>query len=293
MPQHQVQPKAEIETIAIDAAITLRRMIVRHPEPKGTVLLLHGFPETLFAFKDIAIALGTEHEVHAFDWPGYGLSSRPAVEAFSYAPADYARILKAYIDRSGIDRATLTIYATDISGLPTLLAALDEPGIARSIIVGDFAPFNRPEHMWENLQALKAEPAASQVRAFMNANRDEILANTFWRGLPADAYYEIAQEFRDDAAIGWDQDTMTSVDAFYHYYGHFSAAQDEFEANLAKLTTPVRILWGADDLYTRQGMGAELAERLGAPLTLLPGSGHYVHLQAPERVIEAIRATFR
>ncbi len=45
----------------------LRRMVVRNPRPKGTVLFLHGFPETLYAWKDISLALADDYEVHAFD----------------------------------------------------------------------------------------------------------------------------------------------------------------------------------------------------------------------------------
>jgi hypothetical protein len=36
---------------------------------------------------------------------------------------------------------------------------------------------------------------------------------------------------------------MTSVDAFYHYYSNFTRDQDYFEANLAKLRTPVTVVW--------------------------------------------------
>jgi pimeloyl-ACP methyl ester carboxylesterase len=292
MSQQDFQPTAEVGELTVDTDITLRRMVVSHPEPKGTVLLLHGFPETLYAFKDLALELGASYEVHAFDWPGYGLSSRPPVARFPYAPGDYARILRAYVDRAGINRSTLTIYATDISGLPALIAALDEPTIARSIVVGDFAPFNRPEHMYASLQALKAEPSASQVRAFMNANRDEILANTYTRGLPEVARYEVSSEFRNDVARSWDHGGMTSVDAFYHYYSHFSAAQAHFEVNLTTVSTPIRVIWGTEDLYINKAMGVELAERLGVELTLLSDVGHYAHLQAPGQVIEEIRATF-
>lgn len=45
------QPKANIDFLKIDADITLRRMVVHNPRPKGTVLFLHGFPETLYAGK--------------------------------------------------------------------------------------------------------------------------------------------------------------------------------------------------------------------------------------------------
>jgi pimeloyl-ACP methyl ester carboxylesterase len=293
MSQRARQPKVQIDTIAIDTDITLRRMVTHPAEPKGSVLLLHGFPETLYAWKDIALALADDYEVHAFDWPGFGLSWRPPVDRFSYAPRDYARVLKAYIDRAGIDRSKLAVYATDISALPVLLLALEEPDIAMSLIVGDFAPFNRPAYMWENLQALKSKPASDRVRAFMNANREEILANTFWRGLSKEAHYEVSREFRDDMARGWSHGEMTSVDAFYHYYSHFTRDQEYFESNLAKLTTPVTVVWGSEDLYIKKEMGIELADRIQASLKLISGIGHYPHLQAPNLAIDEIRASFR
>lgn len=293
MSQHIQQPKFEVGTIAIDADITLRRMTVRPAEPKGTVLLLHGFPETVYAWMDIALTLADDYEVHAFDWPGFGLSSRPPVDCFSYAPRDYARVLKDYLNRASIDRSTLTIYATDIGALPVLLLALEEPSIARSLVVGDFAPFNRPAYMWENLQALKSEPAAARVRGFMNANREEILANTFYRGLSKEAYYDVSREFRDDMARGWSHGDMTSVDAFYHYYSHFTRDQEFFESNLTKLATPVTVVWGSEDLYIKKEMGIELADRIQVSLKLLSGIGHYPHLQAPSQVIDEIRASFR
>lgn len=285
------QPR--IEFFEIDQDITLRRMILDNPEARGTVLLLHGFPETLFAWKGIAQALAADHEVHAIDWPGYGLSSRPAVDKFAYAPRDYARVLDAYIAQAGIDTAKLTIYATDIGALPALLLALEKPDIARRIIVGDFAPFDRPHLMYESLRALKSAATADPVRTHMNRNREEILANAFRRDLPIEAQFDVSREYRDDMARGWDHGGMTSADAFAHYYAHFTRDQDHFEANLARLKTPVKAIWGERDLYIDKAMGAEFAERAGAELAVLGGIGHYPHLQDPEGTIEEIRAASR
>ncbi|VIO73057.1 Haloalkane dehalogenase 2 [Bradyrhizobium ivorense] len=282
-----------IDFVEIDQDITLRRMVLRSANPKGAVLFLHGFPETLYAWKDVARALADEYEVHAFDWPGYGLSSRPTVDRFSYAPRDYAQILDRYIGKAGIDTSKLTIYATDIGALPTLLLAVERPNLARMIIVGDFAPFNRPQHMFASLQSLKEGPAMAQVRANMNANRDEILQNPFTRGLPAEAHFEIAREFKDDMAEGWTQGAMTSVDAFSRYYSHFTREQDHFESQLARLKTPLKIVWGEKDLYINKEMGVEFAERVRAKLTLLPGIGHFPHLQNPMLTIEEIRGALR
>jgi pimeloyl-ACP methyl ester carboxylesterase len=293
-PGHAAQERtADIGFLPIDQDITLRRMVVRSARPRGTVLLLHGFPETLYAWKDISLALADDYEVHAFDWPGYGLSSRPAADRFAYAPKDYARVLKGYIEKAGIDTSRLTIYATDIGALPALLLAQENPDIARTIIVGDFAPFNRPGYMYESLQSLKAGPSADQARAALNKNRDDVLENAFRRGLPKDAQFEVSREFKDDMARGWDHGAITTADAFAHYYAHFTRDQDHFESQLARLRTPVKVVWGEKDLYIRKDMGIELAERLRAEFTLLPGIGHYPHLQNPQHAIDEVRASFR
>ncbi len=286
------KPKADIGFIEIDKDITLRRMVVRNPNAKGTVLFLHGFPETLYAWKDISEALADDYEVHAFDWPGYGLSSRPAVDRFSYAPKDYARVLNDYIAKAGIDTSQLTIYATDIGSLPALMLAQEKPDIARTIIVGDFAPFNRPQYMYASLQSLKEASSRDQARAQLNRNRDDILENAFRRGLPKEAQFEVLQAFKDDMARGWGHGALTTADAFSHYYAHFTRDQEYFESQLARLKTPVKVVWGEKDLYIKTDMGIEFAQRIKTELKVLPGIGHYPHLQSPKHAIDEIRASF-
>lgn len=288
-----VEQRTEIGLIKVNPQITLRRLIVRNPEAKGVVLFLHGFPETLYAWEPVVRELGGDYEVHAFDWPGYGGSTRPAAANFSYSPQDYARVLAEYIAAAKIDRSRLTIYATDIGGLPALLAALKEPSLARRIIVGDFAPFNRPQYMHERLQRLKVPETADQARVSLNQTRDEVLANAFSRGMPAGTTFSVSAGYQADMLKGWDNGPLTSADAFYHYYANFTRDENYLEANLAKLRTPVTIVWGARDVYINPDMGREFATRAGTPFELLPGIGHYPHLQSPETVVAEVRASFR
>ncbi|MDI9240162.1 alpha/beta hydrolase [Lysobacter sp. LF1] len=284
---------AETGFVRIDDDITLRRLVVRNAQAKGAVLFLHGFPETILSFKDIAISLGDDFEVHTFDWPGYGESSRPAPDRFAYAPTDYARVLKAYIEHERLDTSKLTIYATDIGALPALLLALDEPGIARRIIVGDFAPFDRPQYMYESLRNLKTPAAAEPTRAAMNATSAEILANVHRRDLPPELQYDLPPELAADMARNWNRDGMTTADAFFHYYGHFTRDQQFFEANVERLGTPVRVIWGERDLYIRPDMGVEFAKKAGVEIDVLPGIGHFPHLQDPQRTVREVRASMR
>ena len=290
--QKESVPNVDVGFIYIDDDVELRRMVVRSSRPAGVVLFLHGFPETLTVWKDIALTLGRDFEVHAFDWPGYGLSARPPIDRFSYAPRDYANVLKAYILKSGIDTSKLVIYATDIGALPALILALDDPGIAKTIVVGDFAPFDRPQYMYPSLQSLKSKPGSEATHAYMNKTRDEILANAFKRGLPESEQFEVSQELKDDMSRGWDYGGTTSADAFYHYYSHFTRDQNYFESNLSRLKTPVKVLWGEADIYIKPDMGVEFAKRTNTELRVLPGVGHYPHLQRPAETVEEVRALF-
>lgn len=282
----------EIGYVEIDRDISVRRMVVHSPRPKGVILLLHGFPETLYAWNGVTDELGGEYEVHAFDWPGFGLSSRPSSATFSYSPRDYARVLRQYIAKAGIDRSRLTIYATDIGALPALLAALDEPGIARTIIVGDFAPFDRPHYMQERLQALKSPETREQVRAQFNATRDEIIENAWRRGFNPEEQFEISAAFKADMTAAWNHGSLSTADAFARYYAQFTRDQNYFEANLGKLKTPVKIVWGARDVYIDKAMGVEFAARADSKISILPGIGHYPHLQNPSQTAAEIRSAF-
>ena len=97
----QEEQKADIGFLEIGKDITLRRMVVHNPRRKGTVLFLTWFSRDPVRLEGHFPALADDFEVHAFDWPGYGLSSRPTVDRFSYAPKDYAHVLNEYIGKAG------------------------------------------------------------------------------------------------------------------------------------------------------------------------------------------------
>ena len=85
---------------------------------------------------------------------------------------------------------------------------------------------------------------------------------------------------------------MTSADAFYHYYSHFTRDQNYFESNLNRLKTPVTVIWGEKDFYIDKEMGVEFANKAKTEIIVLSGIGHYPHLQSPQGTIDEIRASF-
>jgi pimeloyl-ACP methyl ester carboxylesterase len=276
--------------IEVTPGVFLRQFVSGEGRDKPKVLLLHGFPETALAWQGVAQRLVPTHEVHAFDWPGYGRSSRPAAERFEYSPRGYADVLRGYIRKTGIGGQHLTIYATDIGALPVLLAAIEEPDIAGRIIVGDFAPFDRPQFMAERLQRLKSPETAEPARIEYNSARDEVLHNAFRRGIGIKEQFALHADFARDMREGWANGPLTSADAFALYYAHFTRDQIGFEAAIHKLRTPVEVIWGAQDIYIDPAMGVEFARRANVPFRMMPRIGHYPHLQQPDLVAREIAA---
>ena len=93
----------------------------------------------------------------------------------------------------------------------------------------------------------------------MNKNRDEILENAYRRGLPKEEQFEFLARAQGRHASRLEPGRHDSADAFYHYYSHFTRDQDYLEANLARLKTPVKVVWGEKDFYIKKEMGIEFA----------------------------------
>ena len=55
-----------------------------------TVLLLHGFPSSSHMFRDLIPDLAAQYHVIAPDYPGFGQSSAPSVDGFTYTFANLA-----------------------------------------------------------------------------------------------------------------------------------------------------------------------------------------------------------
>jgi pimeloyl-ACP methyl ester carboxylesterase len=66
----------------------------------------------------------------------------------------------------------------------------------------------------------------------------------------------------------------------------------DLRGGLAHIAVPAAVLVGTRDLLTPPRLGRQLAAGIpDAQLTVLPGAGHMLPLEAPDRIVEAVRAT--
>jgi pimeloyl-ACP methyl ester carboxylesterase len=67
------------------------------PRNTPTILLLHGFPTSSHMFRNLIMRLSDKFHLVAPDYPGYGNSSAPAVDAFDYSFDHIAQIMEKFI----------------------------------------------------------------------------------------------------------------------------------------------------------------------------------------------------
>ncbi|MDH3582476.1 MAG: alpha/beta hydrolase [Hyphomicrobiales bacterium] len=114
-------PASAQTAIAADAAITDTRY--RTLEVNGvdiayreagdarrpTIVLLHGFPTSSHMFRELIPVLAKRYHVVAPDYPGYGASEMPAIDAFDYSFAKFAHVINRFLEKKGIDRYALYV----------------------------------------------------------------------------------------------------------------------------------------------------------------------------------------
>ena len=98
-----------------------------------TVLLLHGFPSSSHMFRDLIPELATKYHVIAPDYPGFGYSSAPSPQAFTYTFANLASVIDEFTQKIGLE--SYVLYVQDYGGPVGLRLAVANPQKVRGLIV--------------------------------------------------------------------------------------------------------------------------------------------------------------
>jgi pimeloyl-ACP methyl ester carboxylesterase len=226
------------------------------------VVLLHGYPQSSFLWRDLAGLLAARFRVIAPDLLGAGDSDKPAdVPLGIVAQAGYVREL---LDHLEVDRFG-TVGASHGGGVAQLLAL--EGRVDAMVLLNPIVGRHWPS---EAIRAIQGSPPEQRVDGIAGA----VIRTGFDLGMGHRSRLSEAQV----AEYVRPYEGAEGAAAFFR----FAEAIDGVglagrEAELAALEIPVLILWGEDDPY----MPVEAAEQLNewiatSTLGLLPGCGHFV-----------------
>ena len=252
------------------------------------LLLVHGWPQTWYAWRMLMPTLARDFEVIAVDQRGIGLSDKPAE---GYDTATLADDIVALMEALGHER--FAIYGTD-TGMPIAYAvAADHPErVARLVVseaplpgISPSPPLFLPPALNPRLWHLAFNQLPTEVNEALVRGREEIF---FGAELDASA----GTKRLPDEVVSYYIDTLArdpeALRGSFELYRQFPAmiAQNE-QRKSQRLTMPVLAIGG------EESGGAGVAETMKLVAddvqgVVLPGAAHWVAEQAPEELLTAL-----
>ena len=253
------------------------------------LMLVHGWPQTWYAWRKLMPTLARDFSVVAVDQRGIGLSDKPQ---HGYDTATLASDLVALMDVLGHSRFAL--YGTDV-GMPIAYAlAADHRNRVDRLVVSEaplpgispspplFLPPQLNERLWHlafnQLPEINEQLVTGREDIFFGAEFD---ASAGTKKLPRDT----VRYYIDTLAA--DPDHLRGSFGFYRALPT-SIAQNE-QRKTRRLTLPVLAIGGAES----SGEGVANTMKLTADdvqTLVIPGCGHWVAEQAPDELLVALAA---
>lgn len=144
-----------------------------------TVLLLHGFPTSSHMFRNLIPALADRFHLVAPDYPGFGNSPMPAVDAFDYSFQNFSEIIDRFTVALGLNRYSL--YLMDYGAPVGFRLAVKHPERVESLIIQNGNAYDEgiDNDFWEPIKAYWQDRSAIDMG----------LNNAFWQQVK-DAYQQ-------------------------------------------------------------------------------------------------------
>ncbi len=252
-----------------------------HGEP---VLLLHGWPQHWYCWREVAPALAAHYRVLMPDLRGFGWSDAPG---WGYDAPTFAADVVALLDALEIDRVKLVGH--DWGGFTAFLLGLEYPGRIERILV-----CNAP-HPWAPLSgrtllslwrtwyvALNAMPGLGSAVVARPGYVPWFLGLGGRRHVwSAEDGARFAERFADPARA-----RASSV--LYRYYLRV-AVQIFFARRFdqRRLTVPTRLVFGTDDFFIPTAyLTAGESHGEDFLIELVPGCGHFMPEERPDLVVQ-------
>jgi pimeloyl-ACP methyl ester carboxylesterase len=238
------------------------------PKDAPTILLLHGFPTSSQMFRELIPALSDRFHLVAPDYPGFGQSAMPPVEAFDYSFDRLAQVMDGFVFRLAVEHPE------------RVQALIIQNGNAYEEGLGDF---------WQPFRAYWAdrnEATAAPLAGFLG------LEATRW---------QYTHGTRDAAAINPDN---WIVDQYYldrpgnreiqlqlfYDYGSNPPLYGQWQAYLRDRQPPTLVVWGQNDvIFPAAGAQPYTRDLTNIELHLLD-TGHFALEENGDFIAERIRA---
>jgi non-heme chloroperoxidase len=249
----------------------VRLEYVEQGDPAGIpVVMLHGATDSWHSFEPVLPHLPASIHAFALSQRGHGDADRPAS---GYRTRDFAADVAAFADALGL--GSVVVVGHSMGSTNAKRFAIDYPGRTRGLVlVGAFASYRSNPTLvefWESAVSRLTDPIDPGFAR-------EFQESTLARPIPPAFLDTVVRESLKVPARVWRA-------AFAGFF------EDDFAAELGRISAPTLVLWGDRDGLARHADQEVLAAGIaGSRLEIYEGTGHALHWEEPERFAAELTA---
>lgn len=216
---------------------------------KPALVLLHGFPSSSHQYREVLEELGDEFYLIAPDYPGYGDSSFPSRDEYTYNFDNLAKTMEAFLEQRGIKRYVFMIQ--DFGAPVGLRIAAKYPERVAGLVVMNGNAYE------EGI----SEKGWGKVIDYWKQRTPELEKHIIENVFSLEGFrWQYTHGTRNPEAIlpdNWNLDFMkmsrpgqhaVQLDMFYDYQNNLKK-YPEWQQYLRKNQPPVLLVWGKNDAF--------------------------------------------
>ena len=259
------------------------------PSNAPVVLLLHGFPTSSHMFRNLIPALADKFRLVAPDYPGFGNSSMPTVDAFDNTFDNLAHVIEKFTEAVALSRYTL--YVQDYGAPIGFRLAAKHPQRVQALVIQNGNVYDEGlRDFWKPFRAYWSERSGANTAALKQFLD---LDATKWQ------YTHGARRLQAISPDNWliDQYLLErpgnkdiQLQLFYDYRSN-PPRYPEWQAYFRRHQPPTLIVWGKNDqIFPADGALPYKRDLKDLDFHLLD-TGHFA-LEEDHEVIAALMRRF-
>jgi haloalkane dehalogenase len=238
-------------------------------------LLIHGYPESSYMWRDLMPALADAGmRAVAPDLAGFGDSPPDPPGTWER----HVQSIDSFRSELGLDRVALVVH--DWGGLIGLAWACEHPDAVSALVISGTGFFS--DGKWHGMgKAMRTEGEGEQLIDSLDRQGFGAMIGSVSSGIDDDALDEYWRAYDGGERRRGHLEFYRSMD--FEKLGRY-------EGRLAQLDVPALMVWGENDPFAPVAAGQRFERELpGSELVVIEGAGHFVFEDAPDRAGQAVR----
>ena len=216
------------------------------PKDAPAILLLHGFPTSSHMYRNLIPALSDKYHLIAPDYPGFGQSSAPPRDQFTYTFDNVAALIDKFTETIGL--STYALYVQDYGAPVGYRLAVKHPERVTAIVVqnGNAYIEGIDNDFWKPIKAYWKEPTQANRNVLRAALTYDTTRWQYFNGARDKASISPDGPIHDQYLLDRKGNDEIQLDMFLSY-GSNPPLYPKWQEYFRTHQPPVLIVWGKND----------------------------------------------